>query len=799
VQFLLFFLLLSPIKEKDLKPIELSPGVRDLMGQKRWREAGEKLKVKGRERQLLKGWLLERGGENRAALKILRGLAEHLPLVADFIKLTQARAALGLELYAEALEFVEGERGWPVLRIRARAFRELGSLKEARKIYKRLLKSQRKDDPPFALLGLARLETERTQPRQALLHLLHLDQEFPSHPRAGKGRKLAKQLIAGRPKLAKLWRQRSAERWISRAEILSRKHWSRSIISSLSPLNKRKLSSALKCRQRYTLGRALRKRREWKRARPLLKEAVKACAKAKHKLEPKARYLASRAAERLGFEEESSAYDRQQIKKHPGHYLTDDAGYFELRHLIEDKEDLRAAERWLKRLLKGSTEGDMLPEAIFFLVQNLILAKRYKAASRVLAWDEPLPARDFEHHHGGRSLYWRARLDQLRGRKKRAIEGYRSVISSYPMSWYALMAYSRLKPLGSKSAEAWFKRSLKARSKMGPHLPSGAGKAWRFEHQGADLKRALLFARLGMSEPALSELRSSDPWLRAWILDRAGAYPLSHNILRRKLLEFRALPPAGYSKKYWRLAYPTPFKSLAKRYEGISSLDRYFIWAVMREESGFHNSAESSANAMGLMQLILTTAKQMATPADGRINRSRLSIPELNIRLGARCLAYARGRTQANPALLPAAYNAGPGALRRWMREREHLDLDLFVETIPYEEARGYTKRVISSWATYRLLYGDGKLPYLNQKVRQPWKPKKKKKQVRRKKKKQSKTKKRRSKTKKKRGKTRKKRGKTKKKRGKTRKRRSKTPKKRGKIPKKRGKTNKKRGKTKKG
>ena len=69
--------------------------------------------------------------------------------------------------------------------------------------------------------------------------------------------------------------------------------------------------------------------------------------------------------------------------------------------------------------------------------------------------------------------------------------------------------------------------------------------------------------------------------------------------------------------------------------------------------------------------------------------------------------SHVHTHTKAVYSLVPAGYNAGGGALKRWLRKRGQLDLDLFVELIPYEEARGYTKRVNSTWGTYKFLEGQ--------------------------------------------------------------------------------------------
>ena len=88
--------------------------------------------------------------------------------------------------------------------------------------------------------------------------------------------------------------------------------------------------------------------------------------------------------------------------------------------------------------------------------------------------------------------------------------------------------------------------------------------------------------------------------------------------------------------------------------------------------------------------------------------------------MGARYLSEVGEKSGAVSFLWPAGYNAGTGALKRWLKQKRRLPLDLFVEAIPYEEARGYTKRVNASRATYRFLYekqAKDPLPYLSQRL----------------------------------------------------------------------------------
>lgn len=735
--------------EADLAPISLGRHdglVRELIIRGRWREAAGKITAAGPEARLVVGWLREKAGDPRLAIAALEGLEGALPLLADLIRLTRGRALLDLDRFEEAAAAVEAVEpstmtGRMARRIRARALREAGRVDAARSVYQQMLASGLDDEVPVGLLGLARLWADAGQPARAIPLLRRIDVEFPAHWTGHHARKEGEALVKADRKLAPAWGNRAAEASIARAERLLARHRNEMVIDALTPLTASKLEGAQLCRQRYALGRALRKRRKWKTARPLLEEAVVACDAAGHELAPWARHLAGKAAERLAFETEAADHYRVQMQKHPEHRLADDGGYYVVRHLVDDAKDLEAARALVGELVEQFPAGDMMPDAVFFVAQQYMIAGEWETAGEVLALDDRLDPQDFDHRSAGRTLYWRARIAQETGDRAAAIEGYRAALSTWPMSWYAILAYSRLRELGRKRADRWAREALST-IEPGPSLPAGEGDVWRLDVPtdaiGPAWERARLLARIGLPDAARAAFaeaglddRPDGQWLEAWVLDRAGAYRYSHDILRRKLAFFRRFAPHGPLLKHWRLAFPDPFARLVKAAAKDAGIDPHFVWAVIREESGYNPRVESFANAIGLMQLILPTAKRMAKKSEGEVTRTRLTDPDLNVKLGARYLAHVGERNRAVMPLWPAGYNAGGGALKRWLKARGGLPLDLFVEAIPFEEARGYTKRVVSSWATFRLLYGDGTrgapLPYVSQETRTPKKKKKKK------------------------------------------------------------------------
>jgi soluble lytic murein transglycosylase len=155
------------------------------------------------------------------------------------------------------------------------------------------------------------------------------------------------------------------------------------------------------------------------------------------------------------------------------------------------------------------------------------------------------------------------------------------------------------------------------------------------------------------------------------------------------------------------MAYPTAYEEEVREAASANGVTPALVWAVMREESGFNPRVESWANAIGLMQLILPTAQRVGRRLGIRATRGTLRDPETNIKLGTAYLAHLKRLFEGHPVFMVAGYNAGEGAVARWLRERKTDDLDIFVEEIPYDQTRGYTKRVIATLATYQLLYGE--------------------------------------------------------------------------------------------
>ncbi len=147
--------------------------------------------------------------------------------------------------------------------------------------------------------------------------------------------------------------------------------------------------------------------------------------------------------------------------------------------------------------------------------------------------------------------------------------------------------------------------------------------------------------------------------------------------------------------------YPRPYLDLVSSASQQAGVEESWIYSVMRRESAFRPDARSSADALGLLQLLPSTANLVAR-RNGLPQPSRADLlnPSRNIPLGALHLAEVRDKYNGNWLFGLAAYNAGPGALRRWFPPRD-MEPDVWMENIPFNETRGYLQRILMHVAVY--------------------------------------------------------------------------------------------------
>lgn len=352
------------------------------------------------------------------------------------------------------------------------------------------------------------------------------------------------------------------------------------------------------------------------------------------------------------------------------------AGMGELRN------DLAGAQRWLSLLTRQYPLSGSADEARWRMGWLAYRQRRYGDAERRFleaAAQFPSTPRTAAH------LYWAAKTRAQRGENARPLLA--DLAQRFPYTYYGQRAREAIKAPG----RAW--------------LPDPAAVRLSDDRASSSLEE---LAALGFDEDAadLADAlanHSSDPGLlrtAAWMRARTEAYA------RSVAAAEQVIRPALYGgmvadREAWMLAYPLAFWTDVRRAAEAAGLDPYLVLAVMREESRFDPNIVSLAGAVGLLQLLPSTASGVAGSTLGPAD---LKAPGVNIAAGSRFLAGLMRRFNGDAVLALAAYNAGPAAARRFAR-LPRADPDVFIESIPFSETRGYVQRVLQTYGIYRQLY----------------------------------------------------------------------------------------------
>jgi soluble lytic murein transglycosylase len=147
----------------------------------------------------------------------------------------------------------------------------------------------------------------------------------------------------------------------------------------------------------------------------------------------------------------------------------------------------------------------------------------------------------------------------------------------------------------------------------------------------------------------------------------------------------------------YSLRFPTPFKQQVFDHADARQLDPSVIYGVIRRESLFDPMARSSVGALGLMQLMPSTARRVAKSLGmERPRQSDILDIDNNINFGTQYFRSVLDRFENNVALAAAAYNAGPLNVRKWLPQIDLMPADLWVETVPFNETRNYVQAVLA-------------------------------------------------------------------------------------------------------
>lgn len=374
-----------------------------------------------------------------------------------------------------------------------------------------------------------------------------------------------------------------------------------------------------------------------------------------------------------------------------------------------------------ERMLRFAGEYRRSPnraEALWFAGWSAYLAKKDGLARRALEQLlEEHPTSDLR----SQARYWIGRLRQRAGELDQAKAAYREVLASQPLSYWGFWSITRLEELGEKVVldappPTPVASVTEVISMLGPKRPT-------------NVDRAIALHAAQLQNEALDELTAANAYLRS-VRDTMGRTMVADllHTLGAHFLAFRVgssitqdggdlVTGRPHAWRAWRHAYPRAFEKECTSASATHVLDIDLILSIMRTESSFRPAVRSPVGAYGLMQLMPGTAAQIGRSAkDAKGHAARYRTPESNVWLGTWYLKRLLERYGGQLAPAIGAYNAGPSPMDRWIGQFGGVELDEFVERVPYRETRRYIRRVLETYMVYRRLNGQP-LPDLRTKV----------------------------------------------------------------------------------
>ncbi|CCQ91587.1 hypothetical protein NITGR_730045 [Nitrospina gracilis 3/211] len=397
------------------------------------------------------------------------------------------------------------------------------------------------------------------------------------------------------------------------------------------------------------------------------------------------------------------------LEEHPTEVESSHMALYFLGRIHEDLGNNDQALKFYQQLLQKYDYGDYVQSAEFKIPWvHRLQGKLEQAEQEFQAFLDRFNPRAPEYESNllsaynfvAASYYWLAQTQSALNKTDKSKITLRKLVELHPLNFYAMLARVEL----NMDALSFVKEEL-------PSPESQARQPGLGEMGRKRLKRAEKLISIGFLEKGLNELAQvthgseSNAFLHHLIelFLKAGGY--EKTIALSWALSLRNNHDSLPSRLIETL-FPEAFMEKARLEAEPYRLDPYLVLALMRQESAFNPNAHSSANAMGLMQLIPQTAKRVAHSLGEPTPESEdLKNPSLNIKLGVKYLNHLLEMFGDNPVYALAAYNAGPNRVKKWREIRSSLGDIEFIESIPFNETRNYVKKVLRNFVIYKNLY----------------------------------------------------------------------------------------------
>jgi len=363
-------------------------------------------------------------------------------------------------------------------------------------------------------------------------------------------------------------------------------------------------------------------------------------------------------------------------------------------HFIIDDEDTRADDVF-RVMIERYPAGRYAERAYWRSGWWAYRARRYAEAATLFdRGAAQFPRSDYRPSW----LFWSGRAWREAGNPALATERLVLTATDYHNSYYGRLARKHLPPPAIARIVPAFERQPVEPSRTFPTVD-----------------RVAQLIAVGLNQEALNELHYAQrlwgdaPALTATIAlvhHRLGNLRPGINAMKRAYPQWMAAGGESLPIEIQKVVFPLDYWPLLRKHAMARGLDPYLVAALVAQESTFDPVIRSSANAVGLMQVLPSTGRQFARKLKiPRFSPARLTDPETNVRLGTAIFAESLRKFGGVHYAL-AAYNAGDHRVTSWQRERPGMPQDEFIDDIPFPETQNYVKRILGTADDYRRLYG---------------------------------------------------------------------------------------------
>ncbi len=343
-------------------------------------------------------------------------------------------------------------------------------------------------------------------------------------------------------------------------------------------------------------------------------------------------------------------------------------------------------------LINKYPHSDFAPETLWKLFWNKYELKNYQEA-------ENLALKHLKEYKNVKStprmMFWLAKTYLRQNKISEANSILSKLMTRYPDDYYGL----RSEYIINKKNDFW-------QTKEGRKLP---------------LKKEEISFPISLSHLEIKDLKlinslfamgDYEIWLDAdfdnkivqsWFEQRKNKKSRSI-VLARDAIQEMEIKPSILSAAY-KLVYPIYYEEEINIAAEKLKLDSYLIISLIKEESHFDENVRSAVNAIGLMQLMPSTANFMISKLSQDIPvLADLENPKVNLYIGCNYLKYLKDRFN-NDLFAVVAYNGGEGSVNKWLKMYPASDADEFIENIQHEETRNYVKKVFRTYHMYQKIY----------------------------------------------------------------------------------------------